>query len=55
MSNGSGNTFVQTPLFIDFLKNSKDEIVLYVDPPLIIEMEWKIFMKNLFNDSKHRS
>ena len=28
-----GNTFVQTPLFIDFLRNSKDEIVLYVDPP----------------------
>lgn len=28
-----GNTFVQTPLFIDFLKNSKDEIVLYIDPP----------------------
>jgi 16S rRNA G966 N2-methylase RsmD len=28
-----GNTFVQTPLFIDFLKNSQDEIVLYVDPP----------------------
>lgn len=28
-----GNTFVQTPLFIDFLGNSKDEIVLYVDPP----------------------
>ena len=28
-----GNTFVQTPLFIDFLKNSQDEIVLYIDPP----------------------
>ena len=28
-----GNTFVQTPLFIDFLRNSQDEIVLYVDPP----------------------
>ncbi len=28
-----GNTFVQTPLFLDFLKNSNDEIVLYVDPP----------------------
>ena len=28
-----GNTFVQTPLILDFLKNSKDEIVLYVDPP----------------------
>jgi 16S rRNA (guanine966-N2)-methyltransferase len=28
-----GNTFVQTPLFVDFLRNSKNEIVLYVDPP----------------------
>lgn len=28
-----GNTFVQTPLILDFLKNSKEEIVLYVDPP----------------------
>ena len=28
-----GNTFVQTPLILDFLKNSNDEIVLYVDPP----------------------
>jgi 16S rRNA (guanine(966)-N(2))-methyltransferase RsmD len=28
-----GNTFVQTPLFVDFLRNSKDEIILYVDPP----------------------
>lgn len=28
-----GNTFVQTPLFIDFLRNSKNEIILYIDPP----------------------
>ena len=28
-----GNAFVQTPLILDFLKNSNDEIVLYVDPP----------------------
>ena len=28
-----GNAFVQTPLILDFLKHSKDEIVLYVDPP----------------------
>ena len=28
-----GNTFVQTPLILDFLKNSKEEIVLYIDPP----------------------
>lgn len=28
-----GNTFVQTPLFVDFLRNSKNEIILYIDPP----------------------
>lgn len=28
-----GNAFVQTPLILDFLKNSKEEIILYVDPP----------------------
>jgi 16S rRNA (guanine966-N2)-methyltransferase len=28
-----GNTFVQTPLILDFLRNSKDEVILYVDPP----------------------
>lgn len=28
-----GNTFVQTPLMLEFLKNSKDEVILYVDPP----------------------
>jgi 16S rRNA (guanine966-N2)-methyltransferase len=28
-----GNTFVQTPLILEFLRNSKDEIILYVDPP----------------------
>lgn len=28
-----GNTFVQTPLILDFLKNSNDEVILYVDPP----------------------
>ncbi|OCL92360.1 16S rRNA (guanine(966)-N(2))-methyltransferase RsmD [Arcobacter porcinus] len=28
-----GNAFVQTPLILDFMKNSKDEIILYVDPP----------------------
>jgi 16S rRNA (guanine(966)-N(2))-methyltransferase RsmD len=27
------DTFVQTPLILDFLTNSKDEIVLYLDPP----------------------
>ena len=28
-----GDTFVHTPLILDFLKNSKDEVVLYLDPP----------------------
>ena len=28
-----GNAFVQTPLILDFLKNSKEEVILYVDPP----------------------
>ena len=27
------DTFVQTPLILDFLVNSNDEIVLYIDPP----------------------
>jgi len=30
-----GNAFVQTPLILDFIKNSKDEVILYVDPPFI--------------------
>ncbi|RBQ28516.1 16S rRNA (guanine(966)-N(2))-methyltransferase RsmD [Aliarcobacter vitoriensis] len=28
-----GNAFVQTPLILDFMKNSKNEVILYVDPP----------------------
>jgi len=28
-----GNSFVQTPLILDFIKNSKDEVILYIDPP----------------------
>ncbi|AXK48719.1 16S rRNA (guanine(966)-N(2))-methyltransferase RsmD [Aliarcobacter trophiarum LMG 25534] len=28
-----GNAFVQTPVILEFLKNSKEEIILYVDPP----------------------
>ncbi len=27
------DTFVQTPMILDFLVNSNDEIVLYIDPP----------------------
>lgn len=28
-----GNAFVQTPLILEFLKNSKEEVILYIDPP----------------------
>ena len=28
-----GNAFVQTPLILEFLKNSKEEVILDVDPP----------------------
>ena len=44
-----GNTFVQTPLFIDFLKNSKDEIVLYVDPPF----DYRDGMEDIYKKSFH--
>ena len=28
-----GDTFVKTPLILEQLKNAKDEIILYIDPP----------------------
>jgi len=28
-----GDTFIQTPSIIDSLKNSNDELILYIDPP----------------------
>jgi len=28
-----GDTFIQTPLILETLRNSNDEIILYVDPP----------------------
>lgn len=28
-----GNAFVQTPLILEFLKNSKEEVILYINPP----------------------
>ena len=31
-----GNTFIQTPLILESVKNSKDEVILYVDPPFDI-------------------
>ena len=44
-----GNTFVQTPLFLDFLKNSKDEIILYVDPPF----DYRDGMEDIYKKSFH--
>lgn len=40
-----GNTFVQTPLILDFLKNSKDEIILYIDPPF----DFRDGMEDIYN------
>lgn len=42
-----GNAFVQTPLILDFLKNSKDEIVLYVDPPF----DYRDGMEDIYDKS----
>ncbi|BAK73005.1 MAG: 16S rRNA (guanine(966)-N(2))-methyltransferase RsmD [Arcobacter sp.] len=44
-----GNTFVQTPLIIDFMRNSKDEIILYVDPPF----DYREGMEEIYNKSFH--
>ena len=44
-----GNTFVQTPLFLDFLKNSKDEVILYVDPPF----DYREGMEDIYKKSFH--
>lgn len=40
-----GNTFVQTPLILDFLKNSQDEIILYIDPPF----DFRDGMEDVYN------
>lgn len=42
-----GNAFVQTPLILDFLKNSKDEIILYVDPPF----DYREDMEDIYDKS----
>ncbi len=42
-----GNAFVQTPLILDFLRNSKDEIVLYVDPPF----DYRDGMEDIYDKS----
>lgn len=44
-----GNTFVQTLLILDFLRNSKDEIVLYVDPPF----DYREGMEDIYKKSFH--
>lgn len=44
-----GNTFVQTPLILDFLRNSKDEIILYVDPPF----DYREGMEDIYKKSFH--
>lgn len=42
-----GNAFVQTPLILDFLKNSKDEIILYIDPPF----DYREEMEDIYSKS----
>ena len=42
-----GNAFVQTHLILDFLKNSKDEIILYVDPPF----DYRDNMEDIYDKS----
>ncbi|QKF73575.1 RNA methyltransferase, RsmD family [Aliarcobacter faecis] len=42
-----GNAFVQTPLILDFLRNSKDEIVLYIDPPF----DYRDGMEDIYDKS----
>ena len=53
-----GDSFVQTPMIMNFLKNSTDELILYIDPPFnyrdgmenIYENSFKI-VRNLENDN----
>ena len=44
-----GNAFVQTPLILDFMKNSKDEIILYIDPPF----DYREGMDDIYEKSFH--
>ncbi|KLE00506.1 16S rRNA (guanine(966)-N(2))-methyltransferase RsmD [Aliarcobacter butzleri] len=44
-----GNAFVQTPLILDFMRNSKDEIILYVDPPF----DYREGMNDIYEKSFH--
>ena len=43
------NALVQTPLILDFMRNSKDEIILYVDPPF----DYREGMDDIYEKSFH--
>ncbi len=52
------NTFMQTPILINSLKNSKDKIIVYIDPPFdfrnnMEHIYTKVFdmIKNIKNDN----
>ena len=42
-----GNAFVQTPLILEFLKNSKEEVIIYVDHPF----EFREGMEDIYDKS----
>ncbi|MFB1032347.1 MAG: 16S rRNA (guanine(966)-N(2))-methyltransferase RsmD [Aliarcobacter cryaerophilus] len=42
-----GNAFVQSPLILEFLKNSKEEVILYVDPPF----DYREGMEDIYDKS----
>lgn len=42
-----GDTFVQTPSILESLKNSKEEIILYVDPPF----DYRDGMEDIYDKS----
>lgn len=42
-----GDSFVQTPMIMNFLKNSSDELVLYIDPPF----NYRDGMENIYENS----
>lgn len=42
-----GDTFVQTPMILNFLKNSVDELILYIDPPF----NYRDGMENIYENS----
>ncbi len=42
-----GDTFVQTPAIINSLKNSNDELIIYIDPPF----DYREGMEDIYNKS----